>query len=69
VILQLINPELAAKGVANLQVRSAGNLQNPNVNGRLQLSKASLSYSDLPYVVDNAAGSITLTGTARPSKS
>ena len=58
VILQLINPELAAKGVANLQVSIRGNLQNPNVNGRLQLSKASLSYSDLPYVVDNAAGSI-----------
>jgi translocation and assembly module TamB len=58
VILQLINPELAAKGVANLQVSIRGNLQNPNMNGRLQLSKASLSYSDLPYVVDNAAGSI-----------
>ena len=59
VILRLINPELAAKGVANLQVSIRGNLQNPNVNGRLQLSKASLSYSDLPYVVDNAEGSIT----------
>ena len=57
-ILQLINPELAAKGVANLQVSIRGNLQNPNVNGRLQFSKTSLSYDDLPYVVDNAAGSI-----------
>ena len=58
VILQLINPDLAAKGVANLQVSIRGNLQNPNVNGRLQFRKASLSYSDLPYVVDNAEGSI-----------
>jgi translocation and assembly module TamB len=58
VILRLINPELAAKGIANLQVSIRGNLQNPNVSGRLQLSKASLSYSDLPYVVDNAEGSI-----------
>jgi len=58
VILQLINPELAAKGVANLQVSIRGNLQNPNVNGRLQFSKASLSYDDLVYVVDNAEGSI-----------
>ena len=58
VILQLINRDLAAKGVANLQISIRGNLQDPNVNGRLQLSKASLSYSDLPYVVDNADGSI-----------
>ena len=58
VILQLINPDLVAKGVANLQVSIRGNLQNPNVNGRLQLSKASLYYSDLPYVIDNADGSI-----------
>ena len=59
VILQLINPDLAAKGNANLQVSIRGNLQDPNVNGRLELTKASLSYSDLPYVVDNADGSIT----------
>jgi translocation and assembly module TamB len=58
VILQLVNRDLAAKGVANLQVSIRGNLQNPNMNGRLQLSKASLSYRDLPYVIDNAAGSI-----------
>jgi translocation and assembly module TamB len=58
VILQLINPDLVAKGVANLQVSIRGNLQNPNVNGRLQLSKASLYYSDLPYVIENADGSI-----------
>ena len=58
VILQLVNRDLAAKGVANLQISIRGNLQNPNVNGRLQFSKASLSYSDLPYVVDNADGSI-----------
>jgi len=58
VILQLINPELVAKGDANLQVSIRGNLQDPNVNGRVQLSKASLYYGDLPYAVDNAEGSI-----------
>jgi len=58
VILQLIDRDLVAKGIANLQVSIRGNLQDPNVNGRLQLSKASLYYSDLPYVVDNADGSI-----------
>ena len=58
VILQLINPDLAAKGVANVQVSIRGNLQDPNVNGRLQFTKASLSYNDLAYVVDNAEGSI-----------
>ncbi|HEV8412503.1 MAG TPA: translocation/assembly module TamB domain-containing protein [Bryobacteraceae bacterium] len=58
VILQLINADLAAQGVANLQVSIRGNLQSPNVNGRLQFSKASLSYNDLPYVVENAEGSI-----------
>ena len=59
VILQLINRDLAVNGSANLQVSVRGSLQDPNVNGRLQLSKASLSYSDLPYVVENAEGSIT----------
>ena len=59
VVLQLINRDLAAKGSANLQVSIRGSLQDPSVNGRLTLSKASLSYSDLPYVVDNAEGSIT----------
>jgi len=58
VILQLVNRDLAAKGVANLQISIRGNLQDPNISGRLQFSKASLSYSDLPYVVDNANGSI-----------
>jgi translocation and assembly module TamB len=57
-ILQLINADLVAKGVANLQVSIRGNLQDPNVSGRLQLTKASLYYADLPYVVDNAEGSI-----------
>jgi len=57
-ILQLINADLVAKGVANLQVSIRGNLQDPNVNGRLQLTKASLYYADLPYEVDNADGSI-----------
>lgn len=59
VILQLINPDLAVKGNANLQVSIRGNLQDPNVNGRLELTKASLSYSDLTYVVENVNGSIT----------
>ncbi|MCU1334726.1 MAG: translocation/assembly module TamB [Bryobacterales bacterium] len=58
VILQLVNPDLVAKGNANLQMSIRGNLQDPNVNGRLELSKTSLSYSDLPYVVDNAEGSV-----------
>jgi translocation and assembly module TamB len=58
-ILQLINPDLIAKGSANLQVSVRGNLQDPNVIGRLQLSKSSLYYRDLPYAVDNAEGSIT----------
>jgi translocation and assembly module TamB len=58
VILQLVNPDLEAKGNASLQMSIRGNLQDPNVNGRLQLSQASLYYRDLPYVVDNAEGSI-----------
>jgi translocation and assembly module TamB len=58
VILRLINPNLAVQGNANLQASIRGNLQDPNVNGRLQLSKASLYYGDLPYGVDNAEGSI-----------
>ncbi|HEY2845886.1 MAG TPA: translocation/assembly module TamB domain-containing protein, partial [Bryobacteraceae bacterium] len=57
-ILRLINPNLLVQGNANLQASIRGNLQDPNVSGRLQLSKASLYYGDLPYGVDNADGSI-----------
>jgi translocation and assembly module TamB len=58
IILQLVNPDLLAQGVATVQASVRGSLQNPNVNGRLELANSSLYLRDLPNGVDNVAGSI-----------
>jgi translocation and assembly module TamB len=58
VILQLLNPDLLAQGNASVQATIRGNLQDPNVNGRLELRGASLYLANVPNGVDNVQGSI-----------
>lgn len=58
VILQLLNPDLLAQGNASVQAAIRGNLQDPNVNGRLELRGASLYLAEVPNGVDNVQGSI-----------
>lgn len=57
-ILQLFSSDLRARGVAGLQATISGNINNPDVAGRLSLNGASLELKDLPSAVENAAGTI-----------
>jgi translocation and assembly module TamB len=58
IILQLLRPDLQATGNAAVNVSIRGSLQNPNVNGQLTLSNASLYLADLPSGIDHASGTI-----------
>lgn len=57
-ILQLLNPDLLARGSAAVDATIRGNWQNPAVNGRMQLNEASVYLSDVPTGVDNVNGVI-----------
>ena len=57
-ILQLFNPDLLASGVSTVNATVRGPLRQPEVNGRLELKKASLYLADVPNGVDNANGVI-----------
>jgi len=56
ILLQLLNPDLLARGDATVQTSIRGNIRNPSVNGRLELKGASLYLADLPNGIDNANG-------------
>lgn len=58
VILQLLNPDLLARGAATVNTTIRGSLRDPQVNGRLELKNASLYLNDLPSGVDSANGAI-----------
>ena len=47
IILQLLNPDLAARGNATVQASIRGSLRDPQVNGRMELNNASLYLGDL----------------------
>ena len=57
-ILQLLNPDLLARGTATLNASVRGSLQNPLLNGRMELSGASLYLNDVPNGIDAASGVI-----------
>jgi translocation and assembly module TamB len=58
VLLQLFNPDLVASGSATVQASIRGSLKDPQLNGRMELKKASLYLGDLPNGVDNANGAV-----------
>jgi translocation and assembly module TamB len=58
IILQLLNPDLAARGNATVQASIRGTLRDPLLSGRMDLKNASLYLSDLPNGVDNANGTL-----------
>jgi translocation and assembly module TamB len=55
-ILQLFNADLVAQGSAVVSANVKGALRDPQVNGKLELRKASLYLGDIPVGVDNANG-------------
>lgn len=57
-ILQLLNPDLLARGRASIQAVLRGTLEQPRLSGRLELRNASLYLAELPNGIDNASGVI-----------
>lgn len=57
-ILQLLNPDLLARGGAAVNAAIRGSLRDPQVNGRMELKGASLYLKDLPSGIDSASGVI-----------
>jgi translocation and assembly module TamB len=55
-ILQLFNSDMLASGRSTLHAAIRGSLDNPQVDGRLELQNASLYLADLPNGVDKANG-------------
>lgn len=58
IILQLLNPDLVARGSAAVQASVRGSLKDPQISGRMELKRASLYLGDLPNGVDNVNGSV-----------
>ncbi|MEQ1947702.1 MAG: translocation/assembly module TamB domain-containing protein [Bryobacteraceae bacterium] len=58
VILQLLNPDLLAKGNADVTATIRGSIRNPQLTGRMTLSGASLYLADVPSGIDSANGVI-----------
>jgi len=58
IVLQLLNPDLVARGNATVQASVRGSIQDPQVSGRMDLKNASLYLGDLPNGVDNANGAV-----------
>lgn len=59
-VLQLLNPDLLARGNATVAASIRGSLRNPQMNGRLELTGASLYLNDVPNGMDNARGVVLL---------
>jgi translocation and assembly module TamB len=57
-ILQLLNSDLLARGTANVNASVRGSVRDPQVNGRLEFSNASLYMNDVPNGIDSASGAI-----------
>lgn len=55
-ILQLFNADLVAQGSAVVNATLKGPMRDPQLNGKLELRKASLYLGDIPVGVDNANG-------------
>ncbi len=56
--LQLLNPDLLAKGNATVEATLRGSLANPTLNGRMDLKGASLYMKDVITGIDNANGTV-----------
>jgi translocation and assembly module TamB len=57
-VLQLLNPDLLARGSASVAATLRGSLRDPQMNGRMELKNASLYLADVPNGIDSASGVI-----------
>jgi translocation and assembly module TamB len=56
--LQLLNADLLARGTATVNASIRGSLRDPQVNGRLEFTGASLYMNDVPNGIDSASGAV-----------
>jgi translocation and assembly module TamB len=61
-LLQSFDPEIVSSGAIVLNANVRGALDNPQVNGQIQLQKASVNYTKFPNGISNANGLIVLRG-------
>ena len=57
-VLQMLNSDLLARGTANVSASLRGSLRDPQMNGRMDFTNASLYMNDVPSGVDSASGTI-----------
>lgn len=57
-ILQLLKPDLLARGNATVQASIRGSVANPQLNGRMELKNASLYLNGVPQGVDSVNGAV-----------
>jgi translocation and assembly module TamB len=62
-ILEAFNPDIFSSGNVVLDAAVTGTIDQPALNGRLQLEKASFNMLDLPNGLSNATGSVLFNGT------
>ncbi len=55
-----LNPNILASGPATFTVDAAGNLARPQMNGRIELTEASVSLADLPNGLSHINGTMVL---------
>ena len=60
-ILKIIEPDLQSSGVVTLDVRSAGTMENPAVQGQIQLKDVAMSTADAPVGVSDLKGTLDIT--------
>ena len=61
-LLEAFSTDIYSSGSVTLSGAVSGTAASPNVNGRLQLQKASFNMLDLPNGISNATGTVAFTG-------
>ncbi len=60
-LAQIFVPGLQSKGQIKFEINSAGNIANPDVQGKIEIVNASVLPEDSPLGLDNGNGVLTLT--------
>ena len=61
-LVQEFNRDLTANGSINVETAVRGELDSPQINGRVQFQKAALNLVDFPLGLSNASGAINFSG-------
>ena len=61
-LLQNFDPDIISSGQVETDASVRGTFQQPQLAGKLQLTRANLNYGDLPNGLSNANGTIVFSG-------